>query len=259
MNEQRRARHLDRPSPIRKASPTRKGASGPGDRIASARDVAIYLREDCRTLRDSLQLEMVVAQYCVRIRDVVTTAGVPVGDVVGVGVVAELEREGDALSHAILRAVAHLGAGETANRGVDAVARLTERATGLPERFADVAKARALGAWRARDGGDGEYAIFADFEHPRGRRHAIALHVDPRNGGVVKHIGLLSPMSELAPDDPFHPNALEPVAISHGGALMREALERSYRPLAAETDDYRVLIAAARARSMVVSAQAGSD
>lgn len=75
MSEQRRARNLDWRAPIRKASPTRKSASGPGDRVASARDVAIYFREDCRTLCDSLQLEMVVAQYCLRIRDVVTTAG----------------------------------------------------------------------------------------------------------------------------------------------------------------------------------------
>ena len=62
--------------------------------------MAIYFREDCRTLRDSLQLEMVVAQYCLQIRDVRTTAGVPVGDAVGVGVVAELEGHGDPLSHA---------------------------------------------------------------------------------------------------------------------------------------------------------------
>jgi hypothetical protein len=71
--------------------------------------VAIYFREDCRTLRDSLQLEMVVAQYCLRIRDLLTTARMPVGDVVGAGVVAELEREADPLSHAILRGVAHVG------------------------------------------------------------------------------------------------------------------------------------------------------
>lgn len=259
MSEQLQTRNLDRRQPVRKARPTRQSASGPGGRVASARDVAIYLRDDCRTLRDSLQLEMVVAQYCLRIRDLVTTGGVPIGDVVGVGVVAELEREGDALSHAIMRAIAHLAAGETADRSAEAATRLTQRITGLPQQFADVGKARALSAWRTGADLDGEYAVFADFEYPRGGGgHAIALFVDSRHGAVVKHIGLLSPMSELDPDEPLHPNALEPVTIPAGGALMREALEHSYGPLGAESHDHRVPIAAARARSMALSAQSGS-
>jgi hypothetical protein len=218
--------------------------------------VAIYLREDCRALRDSLQLEMVVAQYCLRIRDVVSTAGVPAGDVVGAGVVAELEREGDPLSHAILRAMAHLGVGETAKRSAEAVERLTERAIGGSRQFADVGKARALAAWRTHASLDGEYALFGEFEHPGGPRHTVALYVDPLHGGVVRHIGLLGGVSDLDPDDPFHPNALEAVQLSSAGALMREVLARSYGPLAAESDDYRVLIAAARAGSMVLDGTA---
>src|SRR5204863_1848057 len=103
MSKHRRSRQAERRSPIRKALPTRESASGPSDRIASSRDVAIYFREDCRTLQDSLQLEMVVAQYLLRIRDVRSSAGVPVGDAVGAGIVAELEGHGDPLSHAILR------------------------------------------------------------------------------------------------------------------------------------------------------------
>jgi hypothetical protein len=41
------------------------------------------------------------------------------------------------------------------------------------------------------------------------------------------------------------------MAISCGGALMHEVLERSYGPLAAGSDDFRVLIALARACSMI--------
>jgi hypothetical protein len=227
--------------------------------VASARDVAIYFREDCRALRDSLQLEMVVAQYCVQIRDVLTTAGMPGGEVVGAGVVAELEGQGDPLSHAILRGVAHLGLGETAARSAEAAARLTERAIGLPQQFAGVGKSRAVGAWRTRAGLDDEFALFAEFEHPRGARHAIALFIEPRGGGAVKHIGLLGAMSGLDPDEPFHPNALEIIDISAAGALMREALESSYGPRAAATADYRVLIASARAGSMMLTTQAGTE
>ena len=195
---------------------------------------------------------MVVAQYYLRIRDVRTTGGVPVGDVVGGSVVAELEREADSLSHAILRGLAHLGAGEAAKRSAEAVTRLTEQAIGLPQQFADVCKASALGAWRTRASGlDSEYALFADFEHPRGVGHAVALFVDPRRGGVVKHLGLLSPISEMGPGDPFHPEAMETVGISAAGAQIGELLERSYAESAVHSDDFRVLIATARARSMV--------
>ena len=60
---------------------------------------------------------------------------------------------------------------EVAKRSAEAVARLTKRIIGLPHQFADVGKASALGAWRTCAGGlDGEYALFADFEHPRGAR-----------------------------------------------------------------------------------------
>jgi hypothetical protein len=221
--------------------------------------VAIYFREDCRTLGDSLQLEMVVAQYCLQIRDVRTTAGVPVGDAVGVGVIAELEGHGDPLSHAILRGVAHVGLGETAGRSAEAAARLTERVVGLPQQFAGVGRSTAVGAWRTRAGHDDESALFAEFEHPRGARHSMALFVEPRGGGAVKHIGLLGAMSELEPDEPFHPNALESIDIPAAGALIREVLERSYGPQAAASDDYRVVIASARTRSMMLTAQAGSD
>src|SRR5256885_17027433 len=86
MTEQRRVRDADMHSPIRKAMPTRQSASGPGDRISSARDIATYFREDCRTLRDSLQLEMVVAQYHLRMQGVLTREGLPVGDVASSGV-----------------------------------------------------------------------------------------------------------------------------------------------------------------------------
>lgn len=255
MSKQRPLQNRDRPAPFRPASPTKPSASGPGDRIASPRDVAIYFREDCRTLRDSLQLEMVVAQYLLQIRDVVTTAGIPAGDVIGPRVLVWLERERDPLSHAIVRGVAHLATGDMAQRSADAVRRLTGGNVGLPPQFADVGDARAVGAWRAAGSGlDGEHALFAEFEHPRGRRHAIALFVVPQHGGVVKHIGLLGAMNELEAAGPFSPDALESVPIRVAGALIRGVLERSYGADAADSDDYRVLLATARVRSMALTA-----
>lgn len=251
MNAQRQVLDAGRHTPIRKASRTRQSSSGPGDKIASAVDLATYLREDCRTLRDSLQLEMVVAQYHLRLRGALTPEGVAAGDAISAGVIAELERHSDPLSHAILRALAHLGTGEAAERSADAVGRLAERGVGLALAFGDVAGARALGAWRATEGAfDGEYALFVDFEHSLGARHALALFVEPRRGGVVKHIGLMNSMSDLDPDDPFHPDVMEAIGIAAAGSLLREVLDRSFGPSLARTDDYRVLIAAARARSM---------
>jgi hypothetical protein len=57
-------------------------------------------------------------------------------------------------------------------------------------------------------------------------------------------------MSDVDPGDPFHPSAMEPVGIAAAGALLRELLDRSFGSGLAGADDYRVLIAAARARSM---------
>ena len=240
------------------AAPTRPSASGPGDRIASGRDVAIYFREDCRTLRDSLQLEMVVAQYCMRMRDVRTTDGVPVGDAVALRVVAELEHEADELSHAILRGIAHIAVGLMAQRSAEAIARLCERAVDLPTQFADVGQAKAIGAWRTQDVEfDGEYALFADFEYPRGADHAIALYAEPKRGGVVKHIGLLRAMRDLDPYEPFHPSAMEELDIPEAGAEIAKLLERTYGALGEETDDFRVLVAAARAKSILIEPKSG--
>jgi hypothetical protein len=250
MSEQRQVQEADRRSPIRKAAATRRSASGP-DRIASAGDVAGYFREDCRRLRDSLQLEMVVAQYHLRMRAVHTPEGLPVGEALSAGVIAELERRGDPLAHAILRGLAHLAVGDTAARSADAVARLAERGTALPRKLADVGEARVLGAWRASAGGfDGEYALFADFEHPLGARHALALFVEPRGGGRIKHIGLMDPMSKLGRNDPFHPSGLEKLEIATAGALLQQLLDRTLGRDSGDVDDYRFVIAAARAASM---------
>ena len=253
MSPHREMRQLDRDAPFRQA-PTRRSASGPG-RIASTRDIAIYFREDCRDLRDSLQLEMVVAQYCLRIRDVCNSAGIPVGDSVGIGVVAELQGFGDPLSHAILRGLAHIGTGDIAMRSSEAAARLAERETGMLRQFADVGKARAIGAWRQFGEVDGEQVLYAEFEHPRGRRHTVAMFVHAEGGGTVKHIGLLGPTSELERDEPLHPDYMEELEIPVGLALIGEVLERTYGPGAAGSNDFRVLIAFARTASARHGAQ----
>ena len=215
--------------------------------MASAGDIAIYFREDCRPLRDSLQLEMVVAQYWLRIRDVVTTAGMPVGHIVAAGVVAELEREGDPLSCAILRGLARLAPGPTGRRAAESAACLSASAVEPPEQFADVGDARPVGAWRARDATEDDYALFAEFEHARGGRHVLALFVIPEGGGTVKHIGLLGPMSTIDLNTSFRPGAVECLALPTAAELMRTTLTRTYGPLLERTDDYRVLVAAARA------------
>ena len=216
-------------------------------KVSHAGEVAGFFRDDCRPLRDSLQLEMVAAQYQLQMDGVCSPEGVPVGPAVCAGVVAELEGHGDALSHAILRALAYLGTGDTARRSADAVAQLAERGVGRPPKFADVAQARAGGAWRVSEGGyEGEFCHFFDFLYPQGTGHALALFIEPRHGGTVKHIGLLQPMSEIE-----YPGPMEELEIPAGGALLKELLDRSYRPSLELNDDYRVLIAAARARAMI--------
>jgi hypothetical protein len=260
MSYKRQTERRDPRSPFREPTTSRMSAGGPKEQIVTPRDVAIFFREDCRTLRDSLQLEMVVAQYFPRLRDAVSSAGVPVGEAVGAGVVAELEGHGDELSHAILRGLAHLATGDIGRRSADAAARLRERSVGLPNAFADVGQAVPVGAWRTTKGAfAGEVMLFADFEYPTGSPHSVAVFIEPRRGGAVKHIGLLNPLSELELDDgPFHPDARETIELEAAGELLREVLERTHGPLVAESDDYRVLIAAARARSMTLARRAPS-
>jgi hypothetical protein len=108
-----------------------------------------------------------------------------------------------------------------------------------------------VGAWRNTQGGHpGEFTLFVDFKHPQGRGHSLGLFVEPRHGGVVKHIGLMSPMSELDSDHGVDPSELETIELPEAGALLHKLLDRSYGPCLRGTDDYRVLIAAARARAM---------
>ena len=237
---------MNRIEPFFTPAPTKPSASGPGDRIASSGDIAIYFREDCRTLADSLQLEMVVAQYDLRLRDTATTQGIPVGDAVSAGVVAELESHGDELSHAILRGLAHLGTGERGPRSAAAAERLAERGIGLPETFADVGAAEPIAAWRDRRKADpGEYVLFIDYEHPQGRQHSVAVFVEPC--GTVKHIGLMPPTSEFDPGDQFHPSGLESLPTAKAGGILGDALRRTFGEDLEDADDFRALIAAARA------------
>ena len=251
MSPQRQTQQANRYSSVHDAAPTQPSSSGSGDRIVSDRQIARFFRDDSRPLRDSLQLEMVAAQYHVRLQHVVSREGVPVGEAASAGVVAELERHGDPLSHAILRALAHVGTGHTATRSAEAVGRLAERGIGLPLEFADVAEARAIAAWRDTAGAfEGEYSLFLDFEHPLGRRHGIAIFVEPRNGGVVKHMGLITAISDFGPHDPVDASRLETLDIAAAAALLHDVLDRTFGTRLAGVDDFRVLIAATRARSL---------
>jgi hypothetical protein len=234
--------------PIQRAHPTRQSASGPDDRIASAEAIARWFLDDCRAVDDTLQVEMVVAQYLVRMRDTCTPQGVPVGDALTASVIADLEQRRQPLAHVLLRALAHLATGDAATRAADAVARLAEQGVGLSQRFADVATARPLGAWREH-GDATEQALFAEFVHPlAGRAHSIALFV---RDGVARHIGLMPSAYQLDPGDPFHPDALEPLDLPEAGELIASALTRAYGRDWERSDDYRVVIAAARARTML--------
>jgi hypothetical protein len=214
------------------------------DRIVRPRDVARFFRRDCRGLRDSLQLEMAVAQYYLQMRAVLSPEGVPIGDAASAGIIADLERHADALSHAILRGLAHQASGEIATRSADAVARLSEQGVGLPRQFSDVGEARAVAAWRDTEGAhEGEFALFADFEHPRGPRHCVALFVDR---DVAKHVGLLPPLAEVG----YPHNDLEELDVAEAGALMRSVLDRSFPREPGDPDEFRILMASARARSI---------
>jgi hypothetical protein len=63
----------------------------------------------------------------------------------------------------------------------------------------------------------------------------------------------MPPTSDLEPGDPFHPSALETLETPVAGAVLNLVIHRSFGDSLDGTDDYRVLIAAARGRSMTAS------
>ncbi len=225
----------------------------------NAREIAACFREDCRTLRDSLQLEMVVAQYCLRMRDAVTPERLPVGNALSASVISSLERDGDPLALAILKALAHIGCGDARDRSRHAAARVAGAGIGLAAPFSDVCGASAVAAWRSTEGAfAGEYVMLVDFEYPRGAAHALALFVEPRGGGRVKHIALTSPVRDLPSDAGFHAEAMEPLEIPDAGELLAEAMERAFGTDLAKAEDFRVLIGAARVGSMQAAPAGGA-
>jgi hypothetical protein len=52
MSQRSSTRDANPLAPTRRTGPERMSSSGPDDRVASSGDVAIFFREDCRTLRD---------------------------------------------------------------------------------------------------------------------------------------------------------------------------------------------------------------
>ena len=217
----------------------------PGRVLAATRELAHCFIDDCRGAADALELELIVAQYLPRFNGGLELHGTGALE----ALLGELERRGDHVSHAALRALWYLGTGELQRLSADAAARLGERGVGLPLRLADVGLVRPTGAWRAPRGGNrGEYALFVEFEHPRAPTHSLAVLVDPRRGGLVKHLALLRPMDDLGDDGPFRPEALEKLDLGVARELMRDLLVRTFGRGTAGTDDYSVLIAAARAR-----------
>lgn len=213
--------------------------------LAATRELAHCFLDDCRGATDALELELIVAQYLPRFNGGLELHGMEALE----ALLGELERRGDRISHAALRALWYLGTGDLQRLSADAAARLGERGVGLPLRLADVGLVRPTGAWRATRGGHrGEYVLFVEFEHPRGPTHSLAVFVEPRRGGVVKHLALLQPMNDLGDDNPFRPEVLENLELDVAGPLLRDVLVRTFGRGTAGTDDYRVLVAAARVR-----------
>jgi hypothetical protein len=236
--------------PGRSAKRHHPGPDGPVP-VANAAEIAEFLRDDTRPLGRTIQLELVVAQYLIRLRDAVTPDAVPIGPAPLLGLIEELDRAGDGLSRAILETVAELTDGEPASKSREAAGRLAARGLQYPARFRAVGSARALEAWAIREAGEACLAI--EFEHADGARHAVmAFVVDPSRGGYAKHVAITASMWDLDDDAPFHPSRLEAAPVDLVARELRAALDAadpaSGRP-ASQGDDFRALIAAGRVRA----------
>jgi hypothetical protein len=221
--------------------------------VANASEIAEFLREDTRLLQRTMQLDLVVAQYLIRVRDAVTAEAVPVGPAPLLGLIEGLERAGDGLSRAILATIAELAVGEPAAKSREAAERLAARGLQPPGRFRAVGSAQALDAWVLRDAGESCLAI--EFEHAGGARHAVlAFVVDQSRGGYAKHVAITGSMWDLDDEAPFHPGRIESSPVESIALEMSAALDAvdpaTGRP-ASQGGDFRALIAAARARAAI--------
>jgi hypothetical protein len=84
--------------PGREAMRSKPGLDGGPVPVANATEVAGFLREDTHLLHRTMQLDLVVAQYLVRLRDAVTAKGVPLGGVPLLELIVDLEEYADGLS-----------------------------------------------------------------------------------------------------------------------------------------------------------------
>jgi hypothetical protein len=233
--------------PARAARRHADGPDGPVP-VACATEIAAFLRDDTRQLGRTMQLELVVAQYLVRLRDAVTPAGEPLGPRPVLPLVEDIEAYGDGLSRAILATIADLADGDVAVAAADGAARLAERGLQYPARFRAVGSARALEAWTLRDGG--ESCLTIEFEHADRARHSVMAFVAPE--GHAKHVAFAGSAWDIDPEAPFHPDRLTPTPTRLAARAMATALSgadpATGRP-ASESLGFWALIAQARVRS----------
>jgi hypothetical protein len=97
---------------------------------------------------------------------------------------------------------------------------------------------------------EGESCLAIEFEHDDNARHAVLAFV--AREGYAKHVAVTGSVWDIIDDAPFRLEPAPPAAIaSELRAALAATDPRTGRP-ASQGEDFRALIAAARARSAVV-------
>jgi hypothetical protein len=138
------------------------------------------------------------------------------------GLVGELEDRCDIPALITLRGLAAVADPWLAQPSHAAAERVARTCRFLPSWADQIGCAEATRALALDDHDDsGEIGLLIEFEYPNGDRHAIATYIDPRLGGVAKHVFLLQAIDAI----PDPGKLLESMDLDDAKARMRAALE----------------------------------
>ena len=185
-------------------------------RIDPAVEAAAALATYCDAVDAAIHVERRISRFLPFWADQSGSFDLAGVDHLATGLVEELEGMDDTPAWIVLRGLASVADAWLADPARAAADRIEPRL--VPGWAGEIGKARAIGALELTGGEPGESGLLIESAYPSGDRHAIATYIDPRLGGIAKHIFLLQPI-DAAPDGP-----LDAIDLDDARTRMRDAL-----------------------------------
>ena len=187
------------------------------ERAEFVAEATAALRDSCRTLRNSLEVEWTVSGLLAAWGDFADSDRIQES---GREFVDALEEAGDGSALVMLRGFDAVAQGPLRQAATEAAARLAKRGLTPPRRMQHVGHAKATRAWTMGERSAAEgIGVMIEYEYPDHERHTVAGYVADYLGGIVKFISLTSGLDHLARDA-----GAVPVPVPEASAVLRAAL-----------------------------------